>query len=787
MNQYLDAIKNELEMNTEIKAVSFDVFDTLLFRSVVTPDRVIWHMYQKRPKAFPAFTAIGDWVSSRRTAEKEARRISKETCGHEEILLTDIYRCLPTVYSNVEELMQLELDCECELCVLNTEMAEIIQYLFTDCGKEIFLISDMYLNSEQISHILSACGLDMTLIKKCYVSSDLKCNKKNGELFRIVLDEQHLSQAELYHIGDNLQSDIIAARQLGIPTFHYDFISKRQFRYPFLLCEREFFGAPLCERLYLTRLLAGRENQDFFYTLGSMIIGPFLTCAIEWVIDTALKEKIHKIRPFMREGNFLTKMLLAAKENRGVDLSIEPLYISRLSAYSSRFSDITAKEISVLLAGARVTPKDVFHLLQIDDMISEFGQYSNIMFTKLKNVSSTQGSSMYDVIYDFLSSEKVINIIRERNSEKKELFLKYLQKMGLDESVITLDIGWNGTTMNAVYQTIQEETPDINLVQLLFCSSKNVAKNAVDGCVIKGFVGNYGGGQGKFDRIFIPIFELFCLCDEGPTIGYEYQGQTVVPIIDKNVYSEKWLSNIEVVQRGVMAFQKEYFAMRKSGKLQIDVKKVGIQALTMIERLFSQPYFEEVEQLRTAELDQNMGIEDRMIMILENDLCAKYQEIGSQQFYSYFQNLQKSIMWHQALPILNDPFIYLKMHYFQKNNYLKLATILLLEYAVQIGTIAIVIDGPTRATDLALMYLKIMGAIEKVAGIVSIKKHVCGVNYYGFSVASIEEDIPAESYFITVKDKIAYRLMRQEIIKEKGEEAIIVGYYENDLEALEDE
>lgn len=226
MSQILDTIKNELKRNTEIKAVSFDVFDTLLFRSVVNPDRVFWHMYRKKPKAFPAFTAIGDWVSSRRTAEQEARRISKETNGHGEILLTDIYRCLPTVYSNIEELMKLELDCECELCVLNVEMAEIIQYLFTDCGKEIFLISDMYLNSEQISHILSACGLDMSLIKKCYVSSELKCSKKDGELFQIVLDEQHLCPAELFHIGDNLQSDIMSARQLGIHTCYYDFISE---------------------------------------------------------------------------------------------------------------------------------------------------------------------------------------------------------------------------------------------------------------------------------------------------------------------------------------------------------------------------------------------------------------------------------------------------------------------------------------------------------------------------------------------------------------------------------
>lgn len=789
MNRILGEIKRKLKRTAGIKIVSFDIFDTLLFRDTVIPDRVFWEMYRKKKKAFPDFTTIGDWVSSRKTAEREARRISKEACGNEEITLKDIYDHLPSVYENTEELMELEMTCECEMAVLNKEVLEAIEYLKSGQGKEILLISDMYLSVEQISSILKTSGLDLTLINKIYVSSEAGHNKKSGELFQIVLHEQQLYPGELFHIGDSMQNDILPAKKLGILAYYYNFISESQFKYPFLLCEQEAFDAPLCEKMYLTRILADRRNLEieesgrFFFTVGSMMVGPFITFAAEWVIDVALKEKIYKIRPFMREGRFLTELLLRAMENRGAKLSIEPLYISRLAAYNSRLEDITGKEISVWISGAKTTPRDIFRLLQIEDLLYHFDTYNNIPFTDLRSVYNSDGNSIYETIYQYLSSPETLDIIHKRNNGKKQVFLDYLEQMGLLESAITLDIGWNGTTMNAVYKAIREKRQDAKLLQLLFCSSKNVAKNAVDGCVIKGFIGNYGGLQGKFNRIFIPIFELFCLCEEGPTIGYKYCGEKVVPVLDKNVYSEAWLSNIAALQRGVMAFQEEYFSMCRQKSMKIDVKKQGIQALSMIERLLSSPYFQEIKYLRTAELDQNIGIENRVITVLEDDLCLEYQKKGLERFYKSFRNIQQSITWHQALPVLCDPLFYLKMIYLQKAKYGKLSTILLIEQAVRkagVKKILIVIDAQTLATDLAMIYFKAMGAFEKVAGIASINECIAGEVYNGFNVSILNNTANAGVYFITIKEKRSYNLLREKIIMEKGEQVNIVGYYEED-------
>ncbi len=792
MRQLMELIKNELVNNKEVKTVSFDVFDSILFRSVVTPDKVFWRMYQKKRNIFPSFTSMGDWVNSRKNAEKEARRTLKEKYGHEEVTLTDIYQHLPTVYSNHEELMQLEIDSECEIGVLNTEIVEIIQYLYMDCNKDILFVSDMYLDAGQIGYILKKCGLDLSLIKKIYVSSEAKCCKRNGKLFQLVLNDQKLLPGELLHVGDNLQRDILAAKQLGIHVCYYNFIPEHRFRNPFILWEQEIYDTPLCEKLYLTRLLTENHNQEigeknqFFFTLGSMIIGPFLTFAIEWVVETALKEKVYKIRPFMREGRFLTDMILLAAEDRGIKLSVEPLYISRMAAYISRFGEITAGEISLLMTGAGVIPQDIFRLLQIPDLVHDFQKYKDIPFTELKSLYAADGNSIYSTIYNYLSSSEILDIIHKRNYDKKHIFMDYLQQMGLMEPVITLDIGWNGTTMNAVYKAVRERKPEARLIQLLLCSSKNVAKNSVDGCVIKGFAGNYGSLQGKFNHIFRPIFELFCLCDEGPTIGYKYDSSKVVPVTDKNIYSAQWLSNIKAVQRGVMAFQKEYFKMRQYKEIKIDLKAQGNQALSMIERLFSYPLLQEAEWLRSAELDQNLGIENRIIPVLEEKLCLQYKELGTEQFYKYFRNVKQSVTWQPALTALNSPLAYLKTFYLQKAKYERLSALLLVEHAVKEageGKITIAIDGRTLTTDLAMIYFKAMGALGKISGIVSINEYMRDVIYNGILITSMHNKTEG-LYFIPVREKRAYSLLRKQIVEEKGNQIKIIGFYENNLEVL---
>lgn len=786
MSQMIKDIKEKLEQIPKIKVVSFDIFDTLLFRTVVIPDRVFWLMYRKKTKIFPAFTTVGDWVSSRKMAEQEARRVAKEKYGNSEVSLEDIYHYLPTAYANIEELMQLELECECMVGVLNSKAVELLQYLKQECEKDIVLTSDMYLNAGQLAHILQSNGLDLNLITKIYVSADAKCSKKEGKLFQLVLEEQCISPDEMLHIGDNIQSDVVAAQREGIWTYYYDFISGREFRYPFLLWERELYAAPLCEGLFLTRLLAGRDEEveskenSFFFIFGKMLMGPFFTCATEWVLDEAKRNDIRIIRPFMREGKFLSRLLCAAAEERNMELSIEPLYISRVAAYASRFGELSSKEILTLMSGANVTLRDVACQLQIEELIyNVFEEYVNIPLTELRRSFDMNGRCIFDKIYDYLCDSKILQIVHQRNHEKKDIFAQYLQQMGLTKPAITLDIGWNGTTMNAVYRAINDMIPAGQLHQLLFCCSRNVAQNAVNGCVIKGFVGNYGGLQGKFNRIFIPIFEMFSLCEEGPTIGYKYEGERIIPITDKNIYSKEWIENIKEVQHGIMVFQKEYFEMRKMGKLQIDVKAQSIQALSMVERVFAYPLLQEVLKLGTAELDQNIGIDDRAIPVLEEELLSEYQKLGMEYFYMLYKNRQRSITWYQAFQTIHDPLFYLQMNAMQNTQYGKYATISLTKYVVKtVGNGKFVLVYCETDTAQVMTYLKAMGALDRIAGIVCTDEGLEGIVYNGIKILSYKEEFDTSIYFIPTREQCAYNEIKNKMMEIKSNRIKIIGHYE---------
>ena len=74
----VNKIIEDLENNSDIKVVSFDIFDTLLFRTVTEPEQVFVRMYKLYPDKFPDFTNEEDWKQARKNAAIQARKNKKK-------------------------------------------------------------------------------------------------------------------------------------------------------------------------------------------------------------------------------------------------------------------------------------------------------------------------------------------------------------------------------------------------------------------------------------------------------------------------------------------------------------------------------------------------------------------------------------------------------------------------------------------------------------------------------------------------------------------------------------
>ncbi len=184
--------------------ISFDVFDTLIYRKVKTPMDVFDLIY---------IDDVG-FKDKRIIAGREA----KQCCEKEDCTLKEIYDLLPDCKEEKkEELMGREIEAELSVCYANDEALTF----YNKCkalGKRVIIVSDMYLSGEVISQILKDNGYELDGVK-VYVSSEYGLTKRSGNLFKHVIQEE--GSTSILHIGDNAISDFAVPRREGLKAFLY--------------------------------------------------------------------------------------------------------------------------------------------------------------------------------------------------------------------------------------------------------------------------------------------------------------------------------------------------------------------------------------------------------------------------------------------------------------------------------------------------------------------------------------------------------------------------------------
>lgn len=192
--------------------ISFDIFDTLIVRLCASPEKVFYiveDLYNREYK-----NKISDFFHNRIVAEQTARLAS----NMEEVSLDDIYNCLTSFY-DIEicnRLKTLETVVEIEQCSARLDILEIYNKCISN-KKDVFIVSDMYLSLDVIKQIL--IKNDIKLPKKIYLSSDVNKTKRKGSLFRLLLQENNLKAKDVLHIGDNIKSDFLKPKLLGMNAY----------------------------------------------------------------------------------------------------------------------------------------------------------------------------------------------------------------------------------------------------------------------------------------------------------------------------------------------------------------------------------------------------------------------------------------------------------------------------------------------------------------------------------------------------------------------------------------
>ncbi len=535
MQKEYDKILRLIE-NHEV--VTFDIFDTLLLRDVVTPVDIFAIVEKKYD--------ISNFKKNRIRAEITARHRS----NYEDVTYDEIY-------SNMDKSINsnLEYDVECDFLTCNTFMKKIYDRCIEQ-GKKIILITDMYLSKVQISHFLKINGYER--YHELYVSSELKKTKASGSIFAHIQAKEGISKNNWIHMGDNYVSDFENAKKFGINAYHYD-VNRDN-----IACSKfEDVGYSILKALQLNSI---RSNNDLNYwdKFGITNVSQIMWSFVNWLIKDLKDSKRDNIYFLARDGYLPMKVYEKICEKDETLPRAKYLYASRRAFMFPNIINLSDEDAVKVITqynsslGQSLSVKDLLRDLQIDFKENEliFEKYQININTKINN--DTKHINLQNALIC------IIEKIKENMKVEYDNLLSYLKQEGVFEfnEINVVDIGWKGSIQKSLQDIAGLKTngyffgvgddiyPEIkeNVKGYAFQNGKNkkIKNKILDNIMMYEFIFTSPEPSViKFRRVnnvMKPVFKN-ATCEKKEVDYYEAVLNQIELYLDKEVY----LKNISVV------------------------------------------------------------------------------------------------------------------------------------------------------------------------------------------------------------------------------------------------
>ncbi len=532
--------ENELiEIFGRYDVISFDVFDTLVFRSVKNATDIFEIMAIEMDKS--------DFKEIRTVSEKECRK--KYGGYNREIEIEKIYDYMNVYYSIDKKWMNREIELELTHCHANPFFRRIYNKL-DEMNKTIIAVSDMYLPTEIVEKILSKCGYNFR--NRIYVSCDCMCTKRNGTLQSYVRNIYR--NCKIIHIGDNWEFDIIQSKIIGWDTYYYKNIhsynkNNRFYNYQSLT-------GSLYESIIDEEFHSGVNSSTSLLYKHGFKYGGILVCAYcDWLNLLCNKENIDQFVFLARDADIICKIY--NKYYKKVDSAY--LITSRFALYHlvvrQHINDIIKDLIE-----RRKTMKKSIGMVLVECGLECLNQFLYLYGLKEEDVLSATNIEVF--------KEMILENIQEVEdyySENKEAALTYIRekiKHGV-RKICIVDIGWKGTTAQMLTELIHEIFPDINIVYAFLGTIPNIN---VESKLYNHELFTYGysifnnfelmqSGRGMFHA----YIELIHISAAPSLLKYQFDEQGNVQFVYEKFCESNYLVARQI-QKGILEFAKRYIS-----------------------------------------------------------------------------------------------------------------------------------------------------------------------------------------------------------------------------------
>lgn len=407
-------------------AVSFDVFDTLLFRPFSHPADLFYLVGAEL--GYPDFRRI------RMEVEEALRQRRRRDTGSSEITLGDIWEAMEQETGIPRDVgMAAEWKWEQRCCLPNPYMLRVVGELLAQ-GKPVLAVSDMYLGAAAVRRLLEGCGY--TGLDACLVSGDLGVSKSDGGLYRMV--RGHVGPSRIVvHIGDNPQADVEKARENHFSALLYPNVHRTGGRYR--AADMSAITGSLYRGLVDIRLHSGLARYSREYEYGFVYGGLFAAGYCRFIHAYAQEHRLDKLLFLSRDGAVLLeayRLMYPQESGRAVYAHWSRLAALKITArffkaeYFRRF--LTHK------AGQGFTLRQVFDSMELSRLLPALcrelktGPEAELTNKNVENVKSYV-QSRWDQVLD------------RYEPQVKAGGIYYRRLLGDSRRAAAVDIGWAGS------------------------------------------------------------------------------------------------------------------------------------------------------------------------------------------------------------------------------------------------------------------------------------------------------------------------------------------------------
>ncbi len=530
-------ILSQLIELTSLKIISFDIFDTLIFRPAINSRDIFCFL----DKYFQNSSGKLTEKISQLRIDCEDELIHEK--GVENVTIDLIYERLGEKIKLEKEriniLKEKEISLEVDLAELNMEMFDILKRA-RNTGKKVILTSDMYLASKHIALILSKFDIEYNAL---YVSADVKKRKDKGDLYDEIINRERVQPYEILHIGDNEDSDYIVPLKKGILAFHYNPHSitvKKNISHEFKPASQGITSIFLGYLINEENNLMSKKMMKFtnMYDFGYYCVGPFLLSMMLSILFSKEMQNSYDTLFFSsRDGYLPFKVYELLRNSVGTGIPGKYVYCGRRALSIVYYKGNALDYLSNIykdtkLSNAAYTIEDLLCSLCLENYYIKTNNCDN-------NVESI---SNYISDYNALSLE-----LEKRKNSAVQYFLQIFSNTGKG---VIFDCGYSGSVSNYIYKLTNQKIDKIYMWETE--QNKVIDKiNMTKTNLLFTNVNEIMPFHLFFEEVFSPL--------ESSCLGFENKDGVMSPVFDTTeVFSDKMRSDLTEVHNGVYNYIKKF-------------------------------------------------------------------------------------------------------------------------------------------------------------------------------------------------------------------------------------